>query len=242
MSLTDSEQQIRDAALAFARKNKKSICSERTNSAEFVPDEFPVSVFMAGSPGAGKTESSMELVAEFEARPKGTRILRIDPDDLRCLFPGYDGSNSYLFQGAVSTLVDRMLDLAHQQSQSFILDGTLSDYERAKKNVLRGLNRKRTVQILYVYQDPILAWDFVKAREASEGRRVPVERFCEQYFAARSVVNALKREFGAQIKVDLLLKPNDATPKLYRAGIDQIDYHVPETYDFSSLLRRLSPG
>ncbi len=64
-----------------------------------------------GSPGAGKTESSKELIVELEARTPGSRVLRIDPDDLRSEFPGYDGRKSWLFQGAASTWVDRMLDL-----------------------------------------------------------------------------------------------------------------------------------
>jgi hypothetical protein len=58
---------------------------------------------------------------------------------------------------------------------------------------------------------------------------------------ARGVVNALKREFGPKIGVDLLLKPNDTMAKLYRAGIDQIDNHVPEKYDRSDLEQLLKP-
>ncbi|MGU9958140.1 MAG: zeta toxin family protein [Arenicellales bacterium WSBS_2016_MAG_OTU3] len=51
----------------------------------------------------------------------------------------------------------------------------------------------RTVQILYVYQEPILAWNFVQSREAVEGRRILPEHFIKQYFAARDVVNKLKK-------------------------------------------------
>lgn len=121
-----------------------------------------------------------------------------------------------------------MQDLALRQRQSFILDGTLSNYERAKLNVERSLNRRRPVTILYVYQSPYLAWEFVQARELQEGRHVLPERFVEQYFAARDVVNRLKLEFGRKIDVDLLLKPNDSSAKLVRIGVEQIDHHVPE--------------
>jgi UDP-N-acetylglucosamine kinase len=101
-----------------------------------------VSVFMAGSPGAGKTESSKELLAELESNEPKTRILRIDPDDLRCEFPSYTGRNSYLFHGAISIVVGKILDLAHAhaQRQSFLLDGTLSSLKQARENVLRCLN------------------------------------------------------------------------------------------------------
>jgi UDP-N-acetylglucosamine kinase len=239
-TLTLDEQKVQEDALNFARKNKKPIARALTDPTIFVPELNPVSVFMAGSPGAGKTESSKELLAVLESKDPKARILRVDPDDLRCQFPSYTGKNSYLFQGAISIIVGRILDLAHAQRQSFLLDGTLSNLKQARENVLRCLKSKRPVQILYVYQDPLQAWKFVQAREAEEGRNVPVGRFIEQYFAARDVVNALKTEFGTDIMVDLLVKPNDSVGRLYKAGIDQIDNHVKEKYDRVGLARVLA--
>ena len=190
---------------------------------------------MAGSPGAGKTEASKELLTEIEAKEPKARILRIDPDELRCQFSSYSGANSYLFQPAISVLIAKILDLAHSQRQSFLLDGTLSNLKVARENVARCLKNKRPVQILYVYQDPLLAWEFVQAREREEGRNIPTGRFIEQYFAARDVVNALKAEFATDIMVDLLVKPNDSVERLYKAGIDRIDNHVKEKYDRAGL-------
>lgn len=51
-----------------------------------------------------------------------------------------------------------------------------------------------------------------------------------QYFAARDAVNALKAQFGKSISVDLLMKNNDGSHQFYRAGVDQIDNHIPEKY------------
>jgi len=84
-----------------------------------------------------------------------------------------------------------------------------------------------------------LAWEFVQARETEEGRQIPVESFVDQYFAARDAVNRLKRELGPNIKVDLLVKPHDASRRLYEAGIEQIDNYVSETYDRASLAEGL---
>jgi UDP-N-acetylglucosamine kinase len=161
--------------------------------------------------------------------------LRIDPDELRCRFSAYSGSNSYLFQGAISILVDKILDNVHDNQQSFILDGTLAIYDHAYRNIKRCVDKRRKVQILYVYQDPIQAWTFVQARELEEGRNIPVNQFVRQYFAARDVVNALKSKFGTDLMVDLLIKPNDSVRRLYKAGIDKIDYHLTEKYDPASL-------
>ncbi|WP_371298443.1 zeta toxin family protein [Pseudomonas aeruginosa] len=73
------------------------------------------------------------------------------------------------------------------------------------------MRKGRTVLILYVYQRPDLAWNFVQARERVEGRKIPIEEFVRQYFAARDVVNRLKQHFGGSIEVDLLLKNNDGS-------------------------------
>ena len=185
---------------------------------------------MAGSPGAGKTEASKSLLGKLENVEKGRKVLRIDPDELRMEFEDYDGSNSWLFQPAVSILVDRIHDLALKQRQSFILDGTLSNYAKAEENIDRSLRKKRRVQILYVYLTPEQAWEFVQKREKKEGRKILPEQFIDQYFAARENVNNLKNRFGKDISVDLILKEIDGSRKLYKAGVDQIDNHIPENY------------
>jgi len=233
--MTGEEQTIWDDAMRFARSNKKNIGKRLTDQSKYPPEKDPVSVFMAGSPGAGKTEASVALLNLFSDTP----ILRIDPDELRDEFEAYRGGNAWLFQGAVSILVEKLIDLALQGKQSFLLDGTLSNIEIARKNVQRCLDRGRFVQILYVYQDPQLAWSFVKAREEAEGRRIRPEHFVEQYFAARDVVNTLKLEFGKDIHVDLLLKHIDNSGRLYKAGVDKIDYHIPERHTRHELMAML---
>lgn len=229
--MNPDEQKLHDDAIAFARANKKQIAKRIACRDTYPAEDEPVSVFMAGSPGAGKTEASIELLNLFSDTP----ILRIDPDELRGEFKKYDGGNAWLFQGGISILVDKILDIAMENHQSFLLDGTLANIERARGNVRRALNRGRFVQILYVYQDPLLAWAFVQAREAAEGRRIPPQHFIDQYFAARDVVNTLKLEFEKDVHVDLLLKHIDNSGRLYKAGVDKIDHHIPERHTRSSL-------
>lgn len=230
MSLTSHEERIKTEALEFARANKKRIARKHADPEMFTPEENPVSIFMAGSPGAGKTEASIELIREV-----GGSILRIDPDELRCEFAAYKGNKSHLFQPAVSVLVERILDTAFKQKQSFLLDGTLTNYDKALANMKRSLGKGRAVQVLYVYQEPGQAWRFVQAREAIEGRRIELETFIHQYFEARQVVNRLKKELGKAIQVDLLLKNNDGSQRAYQANVDLIDNHIPEKYDSHSL-------
>lgn len=101
--MTPAEIEISEEALRFARSNKKSIARRLTDKAIYPSEESPVSVFMAGSPGAGKTEASIALVNLFADTP----ILRIDPDELRNEFAAYKGPNSWLFQRGVSILVEK---------------------------------------------------------------------------------------------------------------------------------------
>ena len=226
MPLTLDEQAAQDEAVAFARARRKEIARRLTDPAIYPPEADPVSVFMAGSPGAGKTEASLELIAQFESQ--GWPVLRIDPDELREEFPGYTGVNAWLFQTAVARVVDAVLDQAFRRDQSFVLDGTFASYDVSRKNVQRALDKGRRVQILYVYQEPMLAWGFVQAREAAEGRRIEPAHFVDQYFGARDVVNRLKAELGSQVHVDLLMKNTDNSRRFYKAGVDMIDTHIPE--------------
>lgn len=234
--MTEDEQVGQEAA-NFAREHKQEIARELTDTKRFPPDPIPVSVFMAGSPGAGKTESSQRLIERLAG--DGHAVLRVDPDDLRARFPGYNGHNSSLFQSATSIIADRMQDLALEQDQSYVFDGTLSNLERSRENISRCLKHKRIVQILYVYQDPLQAWKFVRARELKDGRVVPKDSFISQYFKARQNVDMLKQEFGQRIQVDMIVKNIDGTNLAYAANIDRIDRHIPQPYTEDTLREAL---
>jgi UDP-N-acetylglucosamine kinase len=236
--MNEAEKQIYDKALAFAKKNKKAIVRKIASVEMYPPEADPVSVFMAGSPGAGKTEASKALLSRYG---NNQSILRIDQDELRDYFEDYNGENSWLFQFSAAILVEKVHDLALDQCQSFILDGTFSNYEKAEKNIKRSLKKGRFVQIIYVYQNPELAWNFVQAREKIEGRRVLEDRFIEQYFAARNVVSQLKQAFKKDLVIDLLLKNTDGTDKVYKANIDIIDNYIPEKYTKVSLEKAITP-
>lgn len=238
-ALTPEEQRVWDAAMAYARDNRQSIAKSLTSDSIYKREDSPMSVFMAGSPGAGKTEASKSLLAQFQEQ-SGDRILRIDADELRDYFDEYDGSNSRLFQGAVSLILERIHDLALGQCQSFVMDGTFSRLDKARQNVERSLRRDRGVQVLYVYQEPDVAWRFVQAREQIEGRRILPGVFAEQFVAAREVVNAIKREFGSSVALDLLVKDLSGKTAMWKANIDHVDYYLSNTYDQAAVIDLIS--
>lgn len=236
-TFSQEEQRIRDRAWEFAKANRKNIAKEFTDESKFPSERDPVSVFMAGSPGAGKTEASKALIKRFSSG--ASLVMRIDPDEFREKLPGYNGSNSWLFQSATIKIVEKVVDQAMSKQQSFLLDGTLSSWPVAERNIKRSLDKGRYVLILYVYQKPDLAWRFVQAREKREGRRILPETFIEQYFGARQVVNHLKQQFGKSIQVDLLQK-NIGGPEVFKENVSQIDSYIPEKYSHADLERILA--
>jgi hypothetical protein len=56
------EENLKREAEAFTRSHKKQIAQELTDISIYAPNDIPISIFMAGSPGAGKTEYSTNLI------------------------------------------------------------------------------------------------------------------------------------------------------------------------------------
>ncbi|WP_368267005.1 zeta toxin family protein, partial [Enterococcus sp. RTP21361st1_A6_RTP21361_211029] len=79
-----------DYSLQYAKENKKVLISSITDGKE--KEEEKTAIFMAGSPGAGKTEATQTLTA------LNSNLCVIDADKFRELFPGYAGNNSDEFQ------------------------------------------------------------------------------------------------------------------------------------------------
>lgn len=87
-----TQKEVKAAAELYVKRNKVRIAKELTDPKTFPPSDMPISVFMAGSPGAGKTEFSKRLLEILDKnRPK---VVRMDGDELRKYLPGYTGGNS----------------------------------------------------------------------------------------------------------------------------------------------------
>lgn len=228
MAPTPSELAFIEASKLFVKANRTQLSADLTDKNRYPSESEPVSVFMAGSPGAGKTEVSKAYIEHFNQQ--GDEVLRIDPDDYRALIPGYDGKNSWMVQPAVSMLVERVIDRALAQRQSFILDGTFSNAQKSISNIERCLKKGRFVQILYVYQLPHLAWSFVVAREATEGRNIPFDRFADQFIAAQVAVQAALDRFADQIRVEVLVKPIDNGRAMHHSNVERLKDVIAEHF------------
>lgn len=114
----------------YAKKNKKIIINKLLSDKKAIKDK--TAVFMASSPGAGKTEAIQTLVALYP------QLFTIDADFFRTQFPGYNGSNSDLYQRGSVLLVNATLDEVLNRGYSFILDGTFAT-NKVMQNIERSL-------------------------------------------------------------------------------------------------------
>ncbi|HHF3280996.1 TPA: zeta toxin family protein [Vibrio alginolyticus] len=226
------EEQITEKAIKEAKKLKKKLAKEMVD--HLPQEESAVSVFMAGSPGAGKTETARNMIKTFK-KESGVDLVHIENDELRKVFEDYDGINSPLFQRPATLLVEAIHDRALKRDVSFILDSTLSSLEKAKDNIQRSLKCNRYVLIIFVYQEPEQAWCLVKAREIVEGRRVPEEVFVNQFMESQRVVSELKKLFQDQVDIIFIEKNIDGRNERPHFNVSDIDALLRKKYNRESL-------
>lgn len=224
--MDDKELQLETDAVLYIKTHEDVLISRFCPSSICHSVENPITLFMAGSPGAGKTEVSKGLVKRFHDAP-----IRIDADEIRSMCRGYEGNNAHLFQKAANKGVNILYDYARHHSINCIVDGTFA-YKDAVGNVEKSLNRNRRVEIWFVYQDPIRAWEFTQAREARESRRVSKEIFIKGFFESRINVRMVKEKFREKIKLNVLIKDYvaDTQNLLLDVPIDELDHAIKNEY------------
>lgn len=218
-----TSDQISERAADWAKSIRTQVANKVASPDLFPREQQPTSVFMAGTPGAGKTEWRKDFFRQIE-----TPMVHIDPDEFRCLLPCYTGNNSHLFQNAVTRITERVLDRAFERCVSFVLDGTFSSVAVAKRNLKRSLERNRLVQVFFIHQDPRHSWRFVNAREVVEGRGITPEAFIKSYFGCKEVIESILADpdFSEAIEnrrlaVDVFQKDIDRSkPPQWRPRVD----------------------
>ena len=227
--MTDEEIKLAEFAKKYLRDYAFELIERFVADKNFLSDERPVSVFMAGSPGAGKTEASKRLIERFKNKP-----VRIDADEIREWLPGYTGANAFVFGEAAALGVNKLYDHVLKRGFNMILDSTFA-YSKYMENIKRSLDRGRKIEIFYLYQDPIIAWDYTKKREAIEHRMVSKDFFIRTFLAARENVMHAKDEYKDKIELNLII--SDFTKEIRRIelNIDAIDSHLKESYTVDKL-------
>jgi len=225
---------LKTESIKFIKQNKHLLIERFIINSGYQPVDKPLTIFMAGSPGAGKTEFSKRFIVNRE-----NSCVRIDADDIREIIPGYTGNNSDEVQSAASIGMEKLYDYILKYKYEAVIDGTLASYDVAKRNIERALKRDRVVYIFYVYQDPLSAWFFTKAREKTEGRVITKEVFVEDFFKAYENVNKLKEEFKDNIEVYVIEKNYDHDLVKFERNIATLDGVVKIPYNKQTLAKEL---
>ncbi len=240
-------EEISEKAYKYIKANKNLLKSKFTSHRDFKANTRPTFIFMAGSPGAGKTEFSKELISILEKKSLSTGIMRIDADDVREMLYecGYNGKNSHLFQWACSKGVEILFDYASTKRYNAIIDGTFAHFDVSYKNIKRVIGKDYKVYIVYTYFDPVVAWGFTRLREQEDGRRITKSVFIESLHEAKENVNKIKKIFGNKVEIWLVEKvlesdgEHNIITKNIKFNIDYIDNHLKIKYNSKDLNRIL---
>lgn len=224
---------MEDQSVLFVKKNKKQFLDRLVEGVTPVDSGVKIAVFMAGSPGAGKTEVATSLVEMFK------NVVIIDADIFRSYFPDYDGHNSDRFQKGAALMVEYALDYVLKKGYSFILDGTFA-INKALENIQRSLKRGYRTSIYYVYQDPFTAWEFTQEREKIEGRYVPKDRFINAYFKSRENIQKVSQIIGDEVDLVVVMKDYQNIISDIIEGVENIELVIPNQYTPEELEGKLN--
>lgn len=227
--------EVSQKAHEYIKKNRKKLIQVFAGLDKIPPVIKAFSVFMAGSPGAGKTEVSKALLRLFYERQ--IPCFRIDADEIRTFIPLYTGKNSSQIQKAANKGVNILLDHALKSNQNFILDGTFA-YGGIESDISRCIAKKRQITIFYIHQEPISAWKITKARELEEGRNVSKEVFIQCYQNAITNVNLIKEKYP-EIRLYVIVRDVERRIKRVEYDAKRIESHVKTIYTIGQLKEML---
>lgn len=101
--------------------------------------------------------------------------------------------------GAGKSSAEHLLSDAMERANT-ILDGTLSSYDKASRNVQLALDNNQTVRIAYVYREPLDALASEKGgvleRAMKRGRPVTLEALVKGHVGSSETVRKLQQAFG----------------------------------------------
>jgi len=260
MEFSEEEIKIQEEACGYLKAHSDELIDQ------FILQKKPfrlgfMSLFMAGSPGAGKTEFSQRYLPKVldqvrdslkkRFAEKGLPVdnieallVRIDVDEIRGFLPQYkktdlttgQKANAHVIQKAANKGLDILRSYCLENEISFLLDGTFGNLKTMKGLIQASLDDDRQVDIFFIYLDPISAWAFTQAREAVEGRNILKEKFIEQYFNSQANVEAVKKEFGDSVRLNVVLKNKDNQVAEVKLNVPSLDGYLKSKYKDGSLV------
>lgn len=225
----------KEAALKWARKNKKAFARRLILNAGVERSRHPVAFFMAGLPGSGKTEFTKSLIKNLDVK-----ILRLDMDEIATQIETYTPQKADKFRAGASMLLSRTFDMVVDKGYDFIMDGTFGSFA-VLQDLERAINGGYTIKVIYIYQDPKVAWGYTVAREKVERRSIDFESFVESYYRIFDNLRSLEITEGMKVSVDLVVKDQqNKVQRIYENIIAKdIDKYVKIEYNKDKLRNQI---
>lgn len=220
----------------WVKEHKKVFAAKIIEESGAVSDGKPSAIFMAGLPGSGKTEFSKNLIETSDLK-----VVRMDMDEIAEQIDGYKPENADQFRGGASELLNRVFDETIRRKLDFIMDGTFGS-PNAIKNVERALKHSYRIKIVYILQDPKLAWKFTLAREKVEHRAISLEGFVDSYFNTINNIRYIMNMGYEKLSVDLIVKndSNKIDGWWENVNLNNIDSILNNCYNKESLRKYIN--
>jgi len=212
-----------DKVIQWARSKKKGLVKSILGKHKYISSETPKIIFMAGLPGAGKTEFANKLLPQLEPR-----MLQIDMDELAEQIQEYRPKKAHLFRAGATIILEFLFDKALDRKIDILLDGTFG-HPKALQNVERAIERHHYIARVYlILQDPQYAWEKTQYREILQHRAIDLGRFCDTYFYILENINKLQVKYGEKVPITVVLKNKDNSLKdIIQNVVDVRKYTVP---------------
>jgi|GEM_PF-5345762 len=156
-----------------------------------------------------------EAASDFTQRAFEKRMAEAKPGGLVLFMAGGGGAG----KSSAENLLAPVFDAANT-----IMDGTLSSYDKAKRNIQLALNADQAVMIAYVYREPVEALrNGVLTRAMKRGRTVTLDALVKGHAGSSEVVRKLQAEFGDNPLFEIKAIDNSRGPDNYvEASLDEI--------------------
>ncbi len=184
----------------WVKEHKKEFVNRLIGPYLTATGDIPVAFFMAGLPGAGKTEFTKGFIQSTSAK-----LLRLDMDEIASQIRSYKPQAADQFRKGATILLENAFNTSINKKLNFIMDGTFGG-PKALLNIDRCLKRGYLVKVIYLYQDPKVAWNFTVARERIEHRAINMGGFIDTYFRVLANITALLQETSDHLSVNLVVK------------------------------------
>jgi hypothetical protein len=179
--------------------------------ADYKPVKSDHAVFMAGIPGAGKTEFAENFI-------EAVKLLPIEHDKLVEYIDDYRPENYNNYRKAGSVLVSRILDECLKNGYGFIFDGTLS-HDGGYRNIEKALEKNFIVRIFYIVQEAKLAWRLTQDRELVKKRAIEKTGFEETCTKINNNLLGIFARFKDRYNFSFIIVDKNGEPGMNKASM-----------------------